>query len=651
MPTPANSATERRDRALADSVSLVHPGTADHEILESSNTAIVQGIREKRWTATEVLNAFVKRALVAQGETNCLTEGRPSNIAIAFSATVAEAHARARSLDEHFAQTGTVVGSLHGLPVSIKDMIHIRSVHTTLGLTSHLSEPPHTSSAAIVAALEHLGAIVPYVKTNVPQLLLSFECNNAVFGRTKNPYNPAHTSGGSSGGEGALIAFRGSALGIGTDIGGSLRIPAGYCGIYSLKPSSVKGSTWPTEGIARLGEGFEGLVSVVGPMCASAEDLQMVWVEVGRVLSLEDWRRDGSETASDKDLAYTLHKERLENEFGIPDLPARKPIDYGSLRPLDLVSVRQSSRPIRIGVYHTDGFVHTTPACYRAMEETISALRTKYSDAQIQLVPLPKEDVRAVEAMEIFVGLTSAAKYRHLSHPHLSPDALEPTLHVPVYVSRLPAFLRALISFVLVYILRETDFAVLGRATGGKSAEEYFKWVQRRETFRREWRERVWQGYDLDAIIAPIQATPALPHGGAQKLSLMSISTAMYNVLDYPIACLPVTRVDAAKDSHFHPPTATEGYERESQVWSKWANDGELAKCSRLVKKEVYRVYDANKMQGLPVGLQVITPPGKEERAIGIMRMVDDALADVKVRGGQWVDSLTEEKKVGFGNW
>jgi hypothetical protein len=104
----------------------------------------------------------------------------------------------------------------------------------------------------------------------------------------------------------------------------------------------------------------------------------------------------------------------------------------------------------------------------------------------------------------------------------------------------------------------------------------------------------------------PVQAMPALPHGGAQKLSLMSISTAMYNVLDYPIACLPVTRVDPTKDSHLHGPAAAEGFEKESHIWNQWAKDGELAKCSRLVKKEVYRVYDADKMQGLPVGLQVV---------------------------------------------
>jgi Asp-tRNA(Asn)/Glu-tRNA(Gln) amidotransferase A subunit family amidase len=403
-----------------------------------------------------------------------------------------QAYARAASLDEHFRNTGTLLGPLHGLPISIKDMLFIRDVHTTLGLTSHLSHPPDARHSALVAALEHLGAIVPYVKTNVPQLLLSFECNNVVWGRTTNPYNASYTSGGSSGGEAALIAFRGSAFGIGTDIGGSLRIPAGYCGIYSLKPCSRKGSTWPTEGMASLGGGFEGLIGVAGPMARSAEDLEMAWVEMGKVFSLEGMKADPVE--------YTLHKEALEKEFGVPDLPAMKPTDYASLRPLALSSAR--GKPLRIGFYLTDGFVHTTPAVYRAMDETLAALRKRYTEEEIELVPLMKEDVRAVEAMEIFVGLTSAAKYRHLTHPHLAPDKLDPTLWVPVYVSRLPAPVRALIGFILRYVLGERDFAKLGAAAGGKSSEEYFKWVKRREDFKKEWRERVWEGYGLDAIIA-----------------------------------------------------------------------------------------------------------------------------------------------------
>ena len=81
------------------------------------------------------------------------------------------------------------------------------------------------------------GAVL-YVKTNIPQTMFTFECSNPVWGRTTNPYNDKYTCGGSSGGEGALLAMNGSALGIGSDIGGSLRIPAAYCGIFSLKPAS-----------------------------------------------------------------------------------------------------------------------------------------------------------------------------------------------------------------------------------------------------------------------------------------------------------------------------------------------------------------------------------------------------------------------------
>lgn len=80
------------------------------------------------------------------------------------------------------------------------------------------------------------GAVI-IAKTNVPQTMLSFECSNPIWGVTTNPYSAAHTCGGSSGGEAALLAMDGSAIGVGSDIGGSLRIPTGYCGVFSLKPT------------------------------------------------------------------------------------------------------------------------------------------------------------------------------------------------------------------------------------------------------------------------------------------------------------------------------------------------------------------------------------------------------------------------------
>lgn len=82
--------------------------------------------------------------------------------------------------------------------------------------------------------------------------MLAFECSNPLWGRSTNPYNDQYTCGGSSGGEGALLAMDGSAIGIGSDIGGSLRIPAAYCGIYSLKPSTGRISFGGTRGLSNL---------------------------------------------------------------------------------------------------------------------------------------------------------------------------------------------------------------------------------------------------------------------------------------------------------------------------------------------------------------------------------------------------------------
>ena len=97
----------------------------------------------------------------------------------------------------------------------------------------------------VVRELRAAGVII-MAKTNVPQTLLAFECNNPLWGRTTNPFSVAHTCGGSSGGEVAVLAMDGSAFGYGSDVGGSVRIPASYCGVYSFKTGS--GRT-PTQGL------------------------------------------------------------------------------------------------------------------------------------------------------------------------------------------------------------------------------------------------------------------------------------------------------------------------------------------------------------------------------------------------------------------
>lgn len=101
--------------------------------------------------------------------------------------------------------------------------------------------------AQLAEQLIAAGAVI-FVKTNIPQTMFPFECCNPLFGRTTNPYNAAYSCGGSSGGEGALLGMDGSAVGIGSDIGGGVRIPAHYCGLYSLKPSPGRLSFYGARG-------------------------------------------------------------------------------------------------------------------------------------------------------------------------------------------------------------------------------------------------------------------------------------------------------------------------------------------------------------------------------------------------------------------
>ena len=159
-------------------------------------------------------------------QVNCLTE-------IFFDKAIE----RARSLDaKRRAEPNEPLPPLFGLPISLKDSFQVIGEDTTVGLACYANEPAGENSA-LVSMLLDLGAVL-YCKTNLPQSLMTADSDNNVFGRTLNPRNLHLTAGGSTGGEGALIALSGSILGVGTDIGGSIRIPSLCNGIYGFKPSA-----------------------------------------------------------------------------------------------------------------------------------------------------------------------------------------------------------------------------------------------------------------------------------------------------------------------------------------------------------------------------------------------------------------------------
>ena len=167
---------------------------------------------------------------------------------------------------------GEPLGLLHGVPVTVKDSFDVQGLPTQAGSCLR-SDHPAARDAAAVARLRAQGAIV-LGKTNTPELLASYETDNLLTGRTNNPWDLEHTPGGSSGGEAAAIAAFCSAGGIGSDGGGSIRVPAHFCGIAGLKPTPgrISGAGhFPSLGYPT------GLTTVVGPMARSAGDLKLLF--------------------------------------------------------------------------------------------------------------------------------------------------------------------------------------------------------------------------------------------------------------------------------------------------------------------------------------------------------------------------------------
>jgi Asp-tRNA(Asn)/Glu-tRNA(Gln) amidotransferase A subunit family amidase len=190
----------------------------------------------------------------------------------AFAEVLAESalvEARAR---EHARLRGEAMGLLDGVPVTIKDSFDVAGLPTLAG--SRLRSGNRAAEdATVVARLRREGAIL-LGKTNTPELLASYETDNFITGRTNNPWDVERTPGGSSGGEGAAIAAFCSAGGVASDGGGSIRVPAHFCGIAGLKPTPgrVPGTGhFPSMGYPG------GLIGVAGPMARTAEDLRLLF--------------------------------------------------------------------------------------------------------------------------------------------------------------------------------------------------------------------------------------------------------------------------------------------------------------------------------------------------------------------------------------
>jgi amidase len=227
------------------------------ELTDKSATKLAALIRARAVSPVEVMEAHLRRREALNPKLNAIVTLAPDALALAREA-------------ESAVMRGDVRGPLHGVPVTIKDTIDTRGLRTTCGSALHSERVPAVDATA-VERLKAAGVIV-LGKTNASEMAMTYEASNPVFGRTNNPHDVRLTSGGSSGGEAAAISACLSPAGLGSDLMGSIRVPAHFCGIFGLKPTTGRvpcdRHTPPATGALSLG-------AVIGPLARCVEDLSL----------------------------------------------------------------------------------------------------------------------------------------------------------------------------------------------------------------------------------------------------------------------------------------------------------------------------------------------------------------------------------------
>jgi fatty acid amide hydrolase len=335
-------------------------------------------------------------------------------------------------------------------------------------------------------------------KTNVPQMVLYNEADNPVYGRTNNPWNTERAPGGSSGGCAAIIAANGSPLSLGSDIGGSVRLPSNACGIHSFKPTSGRLTML---GHAPIFVGQEAILAQPGPLARSVADLN---------LALKVLAAPGQESF----------------DTTVPPVPWSEP-------------PRELPAGLRVAMFTDNGFFKAAPAPRRAVREAADALRSRGVEVDEWQPP----DVS--EAWSVYLGL-------------LFGDGMA-GMRRTLRGSKPDWRIRGIVwngAPGIFYRLGTWPWALLGqkriandaRNLGSISVKAYWRLVARRTRYRNAFIAALDAGH-YDAIICPVDALPALLHGSSFLLSNAMSYSSLFNLLGMPAGVVAATRVRDDEES------------------------------------------------------------------------------------------------------
>ena len=452
---------------------------------------IARRIARREVSAREVVAAHIARIEAVDGLLNAVVIRRFEQ-AIEEAAAADAAQAR-----------GETLGLLHGVPVTVKECFHVAGTQATIGL-ARLKGNLSKEDGILVGRLRRAGAII-LGKTNLPQMMIWHECDNPVYGRTNNPWDLGRTPGGSTGGEAAIIAARGSPLGLGNDMGGSVRVPCHFCGIHGLKPTTFR---LPRAGAVATLRGMEAIQTQPGPMARNVEDLALG-------LKVLDDDADGYVAGT---------------------------VAPGTIGSWEAVEVEK----LKVALWTDDGVMPASEAIARAVREAGEILRSLGATVEEIGPAKVTEQFGTSDAFDIYCGLLGSDG---------GADARRVIGESPLdwRVARLVwlAGLRPLSRFSLVAGLRSTgqnSMARLLAAARGRSADGYWQLSHRKnELVAHALASLKSGGYDI--VICPPHAVPAPQHGKPIDL-IMAASYAYWpNLLGVPAGVVSTSRIRAGEET------------------------------------------------------------------------------------------------------
>lgn len=563
-----------RDRKL--DIAMVLSGVSAEKvrlISSLSTSALVDMLSKGELTSEEVTRVFIFLAKSLHKKFNFLAD-------VCFE----EALEQARALDELYTARGGPIGPLHGLPMSIKDCLAVDGTVATAGSAKLVDV--RCSDAVLVKVLKRAGAVI-FAKTNVPQTMFIFDCSNPVFGATLNPWNTERTPGGSSGGEAAMIAAGASPLGIGTDIGGSVRIPAHFCGICSLKPTACRLNSYG-QGAAKPVNGQETIRSTAGPMARNVDEL---------ILACS--------------VMMSPYQFSLDCE-GMPPVV----FDETKLRP---------GRPLRVAYYTYDGFFQASDGCKRAVTEAVEALRGLGAEVfEIDSKEWSPPGVR--EAMRLYYTILGADGGKSISQ-FLRGEEVDKCIARLIAMVNTPTWLLSGGLAAAGAVLGWTRMASTLGSYGELSVKELYDIVHERQKYKRSF-IGAWKEEGFDVLLAPAFAAPANPHGGPQDATGQISYTALWNLLDFPAGILPVSVVSEREEAEQRP-------RLERDAWDKAVDSFEIGSSGLPVGVQVIGLPWQDEqvlyvMQMLERALGNFAP-GEELRA----KLCHDALSEARMLSSQ----------------